>query len=169
MASPFLLDTNVFIQAKNTYYSFEICPGFWSSVLGRFKSGDLFSIERVRDELVHLKDELSEWVTNEVPDDFFREITEESVQQQYREIILWVNRNPQFQDTAKADFASGADGWLLAYAAVNSVAIVTQEQYKKDIRNRVPIPNVCMEFGIEYTDTFLMLKDLGIQFDWNEA
>jgi hypothetical protein len=25
----FLLDSNVFIQAKNFYYGFDICPGFW--------------------------------------------------------------------------------------------------------------------------------------------
>ena len=28
--TPFLLDANVFIQAKNTYSSFEICPPRWS-------------------------------------------------------------------------------------------------------------------------------------------
>lgn len=25
----FLLDANVFIEAKNRYYGFDICPGFW--------------------------------------------------------------------------------------------------------------------------------------------
>lgn len=26
----YLLDTNVFIAAKNLHYGFDICPGFWS-------------------------------------------------------------------------------------------------------------------------------------------
>jgi hypothetical protein len=25
----YLLDANVFIQAKNSYYGFDICPAFW--------------------------------------------------------------------------------------------------------------------------------------------
>ena len=30
---PFLLDSDVFIAAKNAYYAFDICPGFWKGVL----------------------------------------------------------------------------------------------------------------------------------------
>jgi uncharacterized protein DUF4411 len=26
----YLLDTDVFIQAKNLHYAFDVCPGFWS-------------------------------------------------------------------------------------------------------------------------------------------
>ena len=26
----YLLDTNVFIEAKNRYYAFDIAPGFWT-------------------------------------------------------------------------------------------------------------------------------------------
>lgn len=29
----YLLDANVFIQAKNQYYTFQICPGFWESLI----------------------------------------------------------------------------------------------------------------------------------------
>ncbi|MGL5096417.1 MAG: DUF4411 family protein, partial [Planctomycetia bacterium] len=29
----YLLDSNVFITAKNSYYAFSICPGFWDSLL----------------------------------------------------------------------------------------------------------------------------------------
>ena len=25
----YLLDANIFIQAKNLYYNFDICPAFW--------------------------------------------------------------------------------------------------------------------------------------------
>ncbi len=25
----YLFDANVFIEAKNRYYAFDICPGFW--------------------------------------------------------------------------------------------------------------------------------------------
>ena len=26
---PYLLDANIFIQAKNLHYSFDFCPAFW--------------------------------------------------------------------------------------------------------------------------------------------
>jgi Domain of unknown function (DUF4411) len=26
---PYVLDTNVFLQAKNLHYGFNFCPGFW--------------------------------------------------------------------------------------------------------------------------------------------
>lgn len=28
----FLVDADVFIAAKNRYYAFDICPGFWNSL-----------------------------------------------------------------------------------------------------------------------------------------
>ena len=27
--TPYLLDANVFIQAKNLHYGFDFCPAFW--------------------------------------------------------------------------------------------------------------------------------------------
>ena len=29
----YVVDSEVFITAKNLYYSFDICPGFWKSVV----------------------------------------------------------------------------------------------------------------------------------------
>lgn len=29
----YILDSDVFIAAKNTYYAFDICPGFWESIV----------------------------------------------------------------------------------------------------------------------------------------
>lgn len=26
---PYLIDSNAFIESKNRYYAFDICPGFW--------------------------------------------------------------------------------------------------------------------------------------------
>ena len=35
----YLVDAEVFITAKNLYYSFDICPGFWNSVLHHHRTG----------------------------------------------------------------------------------------------------------------------------------
>jgi hypothetical protein len=70
-------------------------------------------------------------------------------------------RSNSIHRRCKIRFASVADGWVLAYASVNELTIVTHEQYAPDAKRKVPIPNVCVEFEIEYVDTFQMLRDLG--------
>lgn len=76
----------------------------------------------------------------------------------------WVFSQRQFTDAAKAEFASVADGWVIAYAAVNGLIVVTHEQYAPEAKRKVPMPNVCVEFDVAYVDTFSMLRDLGEKF-----
>jgi len=57
----YLLDANVFIQAKNLHYGLDFCPGFWDWLLQKHASNELFSIEKVGDELTAGDDELSNW------------------------------------------------------------------------------------------------------------
>ena len=65
---------------------------------------------------------------------------------------------------AKTEFASGADGWLIAYAKVNDCVLVTQEVLRPNVKNKVPIPNVCRAFSVPYIDTFEMIRALGIKW-----
>ena len=67
----FVLDTNTLIEAKNRYYGFDICPGFWSSLLEQHNSGRLHSIDRVKAELLRQEDELTAWVRDQAPATFF--------------------------------------------------------------------------------------------------
>jgi Domain of unknown function (DUF4411) len=48
----YLLDANVFIQAKNLHYGFDFCPAFWDWVEAANRSQSVFSIEKVGDELL---------------------------------------------------------------------------------------------------------------------
>ena len=59
-----------------------------------------------------------------------------------------------------------ADGWLAAYARVYNAVVVTQEVFNADVRKRVPLPNVCRQFGVDCRDTFEMLRELEVRFDW---
>ncbi|MDE2975453.1 MAG: DUF4411 family protein [Gemmatimonadota bacterium] len=69
----YLVDSDVFITAKNLYYSFDLCPGFWRSVLHHHREGRVFSVDRVRSELLagSRTDDLVQWVTDAVPSTFF--------------------------------------------------------------------------------------------------
>ncbi|NLV92260.1 MAG: DUF4411 family protein [Firmicutes bacterium] len=59
-----------------------------------------------------------------------------------------VGRLRHFRDSAKNEFASGADPWLVAYACAYNCSVVTQEVYKPETQRTVPIPNVCIEFNV---------------------
>ena len=163
----YIVDSDVFITAKNLYYAFDICPGFWASLLREHAQGRVYSIDKVKSELLagRKTEDLVLWVRNDVPDGFFFDTYEEAMQSAYSEVMLWVQRSAQFFDNTKAQFATGADGWLVAYAKVHGAVVVTNEQPQKEAKSRIPLPNVCEQFEVAYTKTFSMLRDLSVQFD----
>ena len=171
MTGPLLLvDADVFISAKNKYYAFDICPGFWASLVHHCGAGNVHSIDKVRNELLAGRptEDLYRWVKN-LPPAFFLNTTQGDVVDAYAKIMLWVQRNPQYLDRAKAKFATEADGWLAAYGIAHGGIVVTNEQPRPESRNRVLLPDICNQFGVPYKDTFEMLKLLRILFDWHAA
>lgn len=44
----YLLDSNVFIQAKNLHYRFEFCQTFWDLIIELHRRQIVFSIEKVK-------------------------------------------------------------------------------------------------------------------------
>lgn len=159
----YVLDTNVFIEAARRYYAFDVAPRFWDSLVHHAGSGQIRSIDRVLEELDRGKDELAAWVNNDLSD-VFVSTDEAAVTEAFGEIMAWVQAQSQFSDAAKADFASGADGWLVAYARAKGCVVVTQEVLNPVVKRKVPIPNVCQAFGVPYVDTFEMLRRLGVKF-----
>lgn len=161
----FLLDSSLFIEAYRRYYGLDICPGFWDCLLHHCSQQRLLSIDRVREELKQGGGLLADWA-NQKATDLFASSREPLVVAEYGNVMAWVYGSAQFLGQAKADFASGADGWLVAYARVHGRTLVTQEVYNPSIRKRVPLPNVCREFGVFTTHTFRMLRELNVAFHW---
>ena len=166
--SLFVLDTNVFVEAHRRYYAQDLCPGFWDCLTHYCNEGRVLSIDRVRDEMLSNQDQLSDWA-NQAPNDLFVSSAEPEVVNAFTDMMGWVQRNEQFLPEAKVEFASVADGWLAAYARVHSAVVVTQEIYSPGVRKRVPLPNVCRQFGVDYRDTFEMLRELEARFDWKHS
>ena len=169
-ATKYLLDSNVFIEAKNRAYAFDLCPGFWDALISLHAAGRLLSIDRVKMELKEGKDELVDWVTKVAPDSFFKSTDVESVITTYKAVMAWVNDREQFSPGDKAKFSRGADAWLAAFARTNDLTLVTHEQKVSDDATKVKIPNVCERFDIPFVDTFEMLRALNVKFDqWSIA
>lgn len=158
----FVLDANVFIEAQKRYYGFDICPGFWLALVRQHKAGRVFSIDSIREEL--LNDDLKTWIKQTLPRTFFKGTADKGVRDAFGEMVNWVQNERQFTPVAKAEFAASVDGWLVAYAKVNGHVLVTHEEYEPDIKREVKIPNACIEFDVDYCNTFEMLRDLKEQF-----
>lgn len=47
----YVLDTNIFIDAANAYYTFDLAPGYWDFLVQLFDSCHAVSIKSVYDEL----------------------------------------------------------------------------------------------------------------------
>ena len=164
----YLVDSDVLITAKNLYYAFELCPGFWKSLLHHHGEGRVFSVDRVRNELLigRSDEDLFQWVKNDVPEEFFLPMDTDELMRAYTEIMMWVQRHPNYFDHAKAKFATGADGWLVACAHVRGATVVTNEQPAPASRRDVKLPDVCDEFKVSRQSAFVMLRSLKVQFDW---
>jgi len=162
----YALDANIFIEAKRRYYAFALCPGFWQALVWHHKSGRLGSVDKVRKELEEGADELAKWVEDVLPSSFFASTNTPNVVGSFARMVSWVQSQPQFYPEAKAEFAAGTDGWLIAHAKANGLVVVTHEVLAPDAHKRVPIPNVCQAFGVNYVDTFRMLIELGTRFTW---
>ncbi len=164
-ADRYLLDSAVFITAKNAYYAFDICSGFWESLLHHHAKKAVFSIDRVKGELLagRATEDLVQWVKQRVPASLFFPVDAGDVPNRYADIMLWVQRHPGYYDDAKARFAASADGWLVAFAKVHGYTVVTNEKPEPNSRKAIKIPDVCQQFGVESVNTFDLFRRLGVK------
>ncbi|NOZ78586.1 MAG: DUF4411 family protein [Acidobacteria bacterium] len=164
----YIIDSDVLITAKNLYYAFDLCPGFWKSLIHHHREGRLFSVDRVRNELLagRKTEDLVRWVKDDLPRSFFLDVDTDAVTSAYTEIMMWVQRHPKYFDSAKAKFATGADGWLVACARVHGAIVVTNEQPAPDSKKEIKLPDVCDQFAVKRENTFAMLRALCVRFDW---
>ncbi len=169
MAGPvFVLDANVFFEAKNRYYAFDLGTSFWDSLVNLAANGRVESIDRIKKELLRGRDnpkegedpdELAVWVKGDFAQAFVS-TDEKDVIRSYADVMNWVDQQTRFTDAAKAKFAGGADGLLVAYAMARGRVVVTHEQPAPESKNEVKIPDVCLAFNVRPVDTFQMLREL---------
>ncbi|WP_030149365.1 DUF4411 family protein [Mycetocola saprophilus] len=155
----YLLDTNVFIEAKNRYYAFDLAPGFWDWLAVAEESNLILSTEGVKSELIRGEDELATWARNSST--LFRPIDAPTINMM-RELSTWA-RSGNYSEAAVAEFLSIADYTLVAYAAAHELVLVTHEQPAPAATRRIPTPSACAALDVEYCTTFTMLRAHGVQ------
>ncbi len=157
----FLLDTNTLIQAKNDYYAFGLCPGFWDWLTSANATGTVHSIEPVLTEIRDGNDDLTDWA-NARPPSFFRQVDAAAVAQLPR-VVQWVQA-ADFREDAKREFLAKADPILIAYALAHGCTLATHEIHIEGERRKVKIPTVCRALGVNCVRTFQMLTSEGVRF-----
>ena len=150
----YLLDANVFIQAKNLHYGLDFCPAFWDWLIQNSTAGKVFSIEKVGDEIEAGDDELSEWASHRGPNFFLKPGT--NIIPAFGAVSAWVT-SQNYDPAAVNTFMQVADYYLVAYALANGHTVVTHEKVSPSAK-KIKIPNVCIGLNIKCMTPFEMLR-----------
>jgi len=150
----YLLDTNVFIQAKNLHYGLDFCPAFWQWLLDNSANGRVFSIDKVADEIAAGADELTEWARQHGTGLFHA--TDAAVAAQFGAVSTWV-MSQQYEPAAINTFLQEADFYLIAHALAGSHTVVTHELPANSTK-RIKIPNVCAGLNLRFMTPYVMLR-----------
>jgi len=150
----YLLDANVFIQAKNLHYGLDFCPAFWQWLIDNNANGRVFSIDKVSDEIAAGSDELTEWV-DQFGNGLFRK-TDAAVAAQFGKVSTWVT-GQQYEPAAINTFLQVADFYLVAHALAGGHVVVTHEKPENSLK-RIKIPNVCIGLGLRFMTPYQMLR-----------
>ncbi len=156
----YLLDANVFIQAKNLHYGFDFCPAFWDWLILSNEKQMVFSIEKVGDELEAGNDDLAQWAKERGPAFFLP--PDAQIGPAFRQVSDWVN-GQGYEQAAIATFMRVADYYLVAHALAHGLTVVTHE-LPSSTKKKVKIPNACIGMGIEHMTPYEMLRREGARF-----
>lgn len=166
--SLYLLDANVFIQAKRFSYPFDAFPGFWDWLEKEFSNKVIVSIKPIYNELTATNDDLSQWAKERKESGWFLNVDDTKTQSYFSEIASWaVNPKNGFKETAYEEFLNIADSWIIAKALTEGATIVTHEVFQAGCKKRILIPNVCKEFNIPYINTLELIRRTGAKFGLN--
>lgn len=150
----YLLDANVFIQAKNLHYGLDFCPAFWEWLVENNTAQRVFSIDKVADEIAAGADELTEWMQR-AGAGMVRQ-TGTSVAAQFGRVSAWAT-SQQYEPAAINTFLQVADFYLVAHALADGHVVVTHEVPANSTK-RIKIPNACIGLGLRFMTPYEMLR-----------
>jgi len=160
--NPYILDSNFFIQAHRANYPFDVVPSFWLKIKDLAERELIVSIDKVKEEIYKNDDELSTWCQDQLPANFFKDSS--VAISEYAGLATWANsKNDHFQQRAIEEFldTDAADAWIIAYAINQNISVLTHEKSEPERKNRIKMPDVCLDHGVSFFTTVEMLRNLG--------
>jgi hypothetical protein len=149
----YLLDANVFIQAKNLHYGFDFCPAFWKWLEQQHQAQAVFSVEKVFGELKAGADPLAEWA--EARSDFFLK-PDEAVVPSLQIVSNWA-ATAGYEPAAVNTFLQVGDYYLVAHAHAHGFTVVTHE-IPANSAKKIKIPNACIQLEVKCITPYEMLR-----------
>ena len=156
----YLLETDVFIQAKNLHYGFDFCPAFWEWLVERNISQRVFSIDKVANEIAKGNDDLKVWAQKRSAGFFL--MTGTNVTTQLRKVSKWAN-SQNYKQGAINTFLQAADYYLVAHALAGKFVVVTHEVPSGSTK-RIKLPNVYSGLGLRCMNPYEMLRRENARF-----
>jgi len=150
----YLLDADVFIEAKNRHYGLDFCPAFWEWLTLNNAARRVASIEKVGDEIQAGGDELSAWAAQRGPSFFLK--PDAAILPALRSVSGWVT-GQRHEPAAVSTFLQVADYYLVAHALAHGHTVVTHE-IAANSRKKIKIPDVRIGLGIKCMTPFEMLR-----------
>lgn len=150
----YLLDSNVFMQAKNLHYGLDFCPAFWDWLIANNETQRLFSIEKVGDEIDAGADELAVWASQRGPGFFLK--PDAAMLPSLGTVSTWTT-SQSYEPAAVNTFLQVADYYLVAHALAHGHVVVTHEIASPSTK-KIKIPNVCIGLGVKCMTPFEMLR-----------
>lgn len=156
----YLIDSNCFIQPKNEYYGFDICPGYWDWLEQQNKLGVIYSIDKIASELTSGNDDLATWAKQK--DVSFFLPTDDAALASMTQVTDWVVNNG-FSSHVVTPFMGGADPFLIAFALAHRHTVVSHERLVVGEKKKIKIPAVCISLNVDCISIFELLRRTGAQ------
>jgi hypothetical protein len=150
----YLLDSDVFIQAKNLHYGLDFCPAFWDWLIDANAKKLVFSTEKVGDEIEAGADELAAWAVTRGDGFFLKPDT--ALLPALAKVSSWAN-GQNYEPAAVSTFLQVADFYLVAHALAHGHVVVTHEVAAASTK-KIKIPNACIGVGVKCMSPFEMLR-----------
>jgi hypothetical protein len=150
----YLLDANVFIQAKNLHYGLDFCPAFWEWLIVANAGSRVFSIEKVGDEIDAGADDLAAWAAQRGSGFFLK--PDNKLLPALATVSTWAS-NRTYEPAAVSMFLQVADYYLVAHALAHGHTVVTHEVAAATVK-RIKIPNACIALGVKVMTPYEMLR-----------
>lgn len=150
----YLLDANVFIQAKRLHYGLDFCPAFWDWLVNENAAGRVVSIDKVADEIQAGADELWDWAKAR-GDRFFLKPTA-ALPRALTQVSVWAT-GQVYDQAAVNTFLQVADYYLVGQALADGHTVVTHEIPSTSTK-RIKIPDACLGVRVRFVTPFEMLR-----------
>jgi hypothetical protein len=149
----YLLDANVFIQAKNLHYGLDFCPAFWEWLIKDNAAGQS-SASRKSATRSNPAAMIFQPGPQRGPGFFLK--PDAAIVPALGAVSTWATGHG-YEAAAVNTFLQVADYYLVAHALAHKHTVVTHE-IPSDSKKKIKIPNACLGVGLKFMTPYEMLR-----------